>query len=199
VPEWLDEGRADAGKRAQAKLGMLKPALLLLAAAASFTACATLPTGPSVMVLPGTGKPFEQFQVDDAACRQWATQSVGGNPGQVATDSTVSGAVIGTAIGAAAGAVIGAAAGNPATGAAIGAGTGLITGTAAGASAGYGYAGEAQRRYDIAYQQCMYAKGNQIPGAVRAARPYRYPPPPPPPGSQPPPTAPPPGASPPPR
>ena len=29
-------------------------------------ACATVPTGPSVMVLPGSGKSFEQFQVDDA-------------------------------------------------------------------------------------------------------------------------------------
>ena len=28
------------------------------------------------------------------------------------------------------------------------------------------YAGaEAQRRYDIAYQRCMYAKGNQLPGS----------------------------------
>jgi len=166
---------------------MLKPALLSLAVAASLTACATVPISPSVMVLPGTGKPFEMFQVDDAACRQWASQSVGGNAAQAASDSTVSGAVIGTAVGAAAGAVFGAAAGNPATGAAVGAGAGLLMGTAAGAGAGYGYAGEAQRRYDIAYQQCMYAKGNQIPGAVRAARPYRYPPPPPPPGTQPPP------------
>ncbi|MGH7312491.1 MAG: YMGG-like glycine zipper-containing protein [Candidatus Rokuibacteriota bacterium] len=176
---------------------MVRPVLLALAAVVSLTACATVPTGPSVMVLPGTGKPFELFQVDDAACRQWAFQNAGGNPGQAATQSTVSGAAIGTAIGATAGAVIGAAAGNPATGAAIGAGTGLLTGTAAGASAGYGYAGEAQRRYDIAYQQCMYAKGNQIPGVVRTAKPNRYPPPPP--GTQPRPgPQPPPGAQPPP-
>jgi hypothetical protein len=33
-------------------------------------ACATVPTGPSVMVLPPTGKPFEEFQADDAMCRQ---------------------------------------------------------------------------------------------------------------------------------
>ena len=130
------------------------------------------------MVLPGTGKPFEQFQADDAECRQFASQSVGGEPGNRATQSTVSGAAIGTALGAAAGAVLGAAAGSPGTGAAIGAGTGLIGGTAVGASAGYSGAGEAQRRYDAAYQQCMYAKGNQIPGAVapRRAR-YAAPPP----------------------
>ena len=178
---------------------MRQPVLFSLAAAVTLTACATMPTGPSVMVLPGSGKPFEVFQVDDAACRQWAFNTVGQNPGQVATESTVAGAAVGTAIGAATGAVIGAAAGSPGTGAAIGAGTGLLMGTAAGASAGYGYAGEAQQRYDIAYQQCMYAKGNQIPGVVRTAKPYRRPPPPPPSGIQPRPTpAPPPGAQPPP-
>ena len=168
---------------------MRQPVLLSLAAALSLSACATLPTGPSVMVLPGNGKPFEVFQADDAACRQWAFSAAGRQPGQAATESTVAGAAIGTAIGTAAGAVIGAAAGSPGTGAAIGAGTGLLTGTAAGASAGYGYAGEAQRRYDIAYQQCMYAKGNQIPGVMRSAKSSRRPPPP---GAQPPPPPPPP-------
>lgn len=34
--------------------------------------CSTLPKGPSVMVLPGTGKEFAQFQSDDGACRQYA-------------------------------------------------------------------------------------------------------------------------------
>jgi hypothetical protein len=31
------------------------------------SACATIPTGPSVMILPGRGKTFEQFQTDDTA------------------------------------------------------------------------------------------------------------------------------------
>ncbi len=39
--------------------------------------CATVPTGPSVMVLPAQGKPFEVFQADDAVCRQWAAQQIG--------------------------------------------------------------------------------------------------------------------------
>jgi hypothetical protein len=48
-----------------------------------------------------------------------------------------------------------------------------------------------QGRYDIGYQQCMYAKGHQIPMAAgRYDRPYRSrqatPPPPPPPGTPPP-------------
>ena len=64
------------------------------------TGCATIPTGPSVMVLPGAGKAFEQFQVDDALCRQWALQQTGIGPGDAATESGVASAVIGTVIGA---------------------------------------------------------------------------------------------------
>lgn len=40
--------------------------------------CATAPAGPSVMVLPGSGRPFEQFQADVSVCRDWAAQQVKG-------------------------------------------------------------------------------------------------------------------------
>lgn len=164
--------------------------------------CATVPTGPSVMVLPGNGKSFEQFQTDDAICRQWAAQQ-SGTPNQAAAQSTVGGAVIGTVVGAAAGAAIGAAAGSPATGAAVGAGAGLLGGTMIGAGNSYASSGSAQRRYDVTYMQCMYTKGNQIPLA-RGSQPARSaplpPPPPPPPASNqvPPGIPPPPAGSPPP-
>ena len=81
-------------------------------------------------------------------------------------------------LGAGLGAAIGAASGNPGAGAAIGAGSGLVAGTAVGANAGQVYGWEAQRRYDIAYQQCMYTQGNQIPGMEQRSR-RTYPPPPP--------------------
>ena len=45
-------------------------AVLLVAALAA--GCATVPAGPSVAVMPGSAKSFEQFQADDATCRQWA-------------------------------------------------------------------------------------------------------------------------------
>jgi hypothetical protein len=131
--------------------------------------CATIPTGPSVMVLPAQGKPFEQFQVDDAVCRQWAAQQIGATPGATANQNTAIGALVGTAIGAGLGAAIGSASGNAGAGAAIGAGAGLLGGAATGANADQVYGWEAQRRYDSAYQQCMYAKGNQIPGVMRDA------------------------------
>src|SRR5208282_4344289 len=116
-----------------------------------------------VMALPGSGKSFDQFQADDAVCRQWASQQIGQSPQETANQNTVTGAAVGTVIGAGLGAAIGAASGHAGTGAAIGAGSGLLVGTASGANAGRVYGWEAQRRYDIAYTQCMYAKGNQVP------------------------------------
>ena len=152
-----------------------------------FGACATVPTGPSVMVLPGSTKTFEQFQVDDVACRQWAAQQTGTTAGKASTGSTATGAVVGTAVGAAAGAAIGAAAGNPGAGAAIGAGTGLLGGTAIGAGQAQGAYHSVQQRYNMAFMQCMYAKGNQIPVARGSIAPgYSSSAPPPPPASAPP-------------
>src|SRR5262245_36679786 len=158
--------------------------VLILASVLLLCACASIPTGPSVMVLPGDGKNFEQFQVDDSICRQWAAQQTGTNTDKVTTDSALSGATIGTLLGAAAGAALGAAAGNPAVGAAAGAGVGLLGGTAVGANRGNAGALSVQSRYDTTYMQCMYAKGNQIPVA-RGSQPAGFsrsqPPPPPPP------------------
>ncbi len=142
--------------------------------------CVTLPTGPSVKVLPGSGKSFEQFQADDALCRQWAAQQIGMTSQEAVNQNIASGAVAGTLIGAGLGAALGAATGNAGVGAAIGAGSGLLVGTSSGANAGQVYGMEAQRRYDIAYQQCMYAKGNQVPGAATRRVRRASPPPPPP-------------------
>jgi hypothetical protein len=140
--------------------------------------CATVPSGPSVRVMPTPGKSFEQFRAEDATCRQWAGQQTGMTPQETINQNAVTGAAVGTAIGAGVGAAIGAASGHPGTGAAIGAGSGLLVGTANGANAGQVYGWEAQRRYDIAYEQCMYAKGNQIPGMViRRSRRIAPPPP----------------------
>jgi len=152
----------------------------VLAGALALAGCVTVPTAPAVMAMPGTAKTFDQFRADDFACRDYAQYSLGPGAQQSASDAAAANAVGGAAIGAAAGAIIGAATGQAGPGAAIGAGTGLLFGSAAGAnSAGYSsYA--LQRRYDAAYLQCMYAKGNQVPGARYAPRygppPYGGPP-----------------------
>ena len=78
----------------------------LLVATVLLAGCASAPTGPSVMVLPAANKSMEQFQADDARCRQAAA-------GELQRDK--------------------------------------------------GGQVSAQKRYDMAYLQCMYAQGNQIP------------------------------------
>lgn len=78
-----------------AKLAAATAALVL---AAGLLGCATPPIGPSFSALRGTKTPPDQFRVDEATCRQFAS----------------------------------------------------------GAST--------QREYDGAYFQCMYEKGNQVPG-----------------------------------
>ena len=141
--------------------------------------CATMPTGPSVAVLPGPGKPFEVFKADDYACRQWALQQIGGaSPNQTGNENLATGAALGTLLGAGIGAAIGSTSGQMGAGAAIGAAAGLLAGTSMASGPASASRYQLQRRYDIAYQQCMYAKGNQIPG-TRAVRAYGPPPPPP--------------------
>jgi len=153
---------------------------LLLLIVMALGACATIPTGPNVMVLPGPGKPFEVFQSDDTVCRQWASQQAGSSPNDAVNQNLVGGAAIGTLLGAGLGAAIGAATCNPGIGAAIGAASGLFAGTAFSAGPAYAAGYEVQRRYDNAYVQCMYAKGNRVPGLVRSSRRTGPPPPPPP-------------------
>lgn len=148
-------------------------------------ACVTTPSGPGVMVLPGTGKSFDQFRADDGMCKQYAAGQVGGQtPDAVASDSGVRSAAVGTILGAAAGAAI-----NGGRGAAVGAGSGLALGGLAGTEAAETSSGRLQQRYDFGYQQCMYAQGHRIPAVSggllseffhgNQSRYYSQPPPPP--------------------
>jgi len=154
--------------------------LLTIATAMTLAGCVHVPQGPQVMVMPGRGKSFEAFEYDDRGCRDFAASRVDMDARR-ANDSAVTGAAVGTAVGAATGAAIGAAAGDPAMGAAVGAGVGLLGGTAVAANESEYGRWSVQQRYDIAYTQCMYAKGNQVPvpRGSRAAAAYAAPPPPP--------------------
>jgi len=165
---------------------------LVAGAACLLGGCVTVPLGPSVMVLPGSSKSFDQFRADDAECRQYAFGQVGGpNASAAAVNSGVGSAALGTVLGAAAGAAI-----NGGHGAGVGAGTGLLVGGLAGTDAANASSYGVQQRYDFSYEQCMYAKGNRVPVAgemsspPQRARPPEERPrdvPPPPPGSPPPP------------
>ncbi len=162
--------------------------LLSLAVLAALAGCASVPTGPNVMALPGSGVTFEQFRADDLMCRDFAYQQIGGKAReQVGASAAIGSAAVGTAVGAVAGAAIGGQ-----RGAGVGAGTGLIIGSATGAEASRSVAYGSQRQYDIAYVQCMYAKGHRVPVSA-SYTPSRAPvaspvtPPPPPAGMPPPP------------
>jgi hypothetical protein len=125
-------------------------------------ACATAPVGPRVGVMPAPGKPFEVFIGEDQMCRQWAEHSSGANAAnstEAGNKAWVNSAAAGTALGA----VVGALAGGR-DGAATGAALGMVVGSASGAEQSGVSSYDMQRRYDMAYQQCMYAKGNQVPG-----------------------------------
>ena len=83
---------------------------MLLLGLGMLSACTVVPTGPSVLVLPGVGKPMDVFQAEEGECRSYAQQQLGVTHEQ---DSRM-----------------------------------------------------LQTRYNIAYVQCMYAKGNMMPGMV---------------------------------
>ena len=94
---------------------MLRSGIASIGVALLVAGCASAPTGPNVTVLPGDEKNLEEFQGDDTACRQWASQQSGTAP---TSGSTSNGPV---------------------------------------------WSSSAQRSYDLAYAQCMYTKGNQVP------------------------------------
>lgn len=168
--------------------------IVLGIAALALAGCAsTPPPGPSVMVLPGTGKSFDEFRHDDHDCRGYASVQSGAQAAdQAASDATVNSAAVGALVGAAAGAALGGNGHAAVAGAGVGTATGALVGTGNAAQGTY----TVQRRYDNAFTQCMYAKGNKVPMAVTNRTPrastgssYRQatPPPPPPPAGTPPP------------
>jgi hypothetical protein len=145
--------------------------------------CVTAPDGPTVPVMPAKGKPFAQFEREDAECQDFAESRVAGSAKR-ANDKAVTSAIIGTALGAGLGAAIGGG-----RGAAIGAASGAVVGTAVGTNDTRFRQDTLQGRYNLAYAQCMESHGNRVPDMGDDETPppgYRqggdYPPPPPPPG-----------------
>jgi hypothetical protein len=139
----------------------MSPAKSLLAAVL-LSGCVTPPMGPTALVMPGQAKPFEAFAGDQATCKQFASGEVDGGA-TLANLSEFGTTAMTAALGAGLG---GAVRGTP--GAEVGGGVGAFAGLAAssrGAAAGQG---SLQSRYNLAYVQCMYARGNQIATAAPA-------------------------------
>jgi hypothetical protein len=133
--------------------------LMIATLAVWLTACAHLPTGPSVMALPGSGKNFDQFRSDELVCKQYAYEQIDGNtPRQASRMSGMQSATLGAGLGAAAGAALGGG-----HGAAVGAGIGLLFGSLMGSNTAAASGYSSQQRYDNSYVQCMYAMGHRVP------------------------------------
>lgn len=127
-----------------------------LFAALLLSGCVTPPMGPTALVMPGQGKQFEAFASDQSTCKQFASGEVDG--GATLANLSEFGT---TAMTAALGAGVGGAV-RGTQGAEVGGGVGGLAGLATashGAAAGQG---SLQSRYNLAYVQCMYARGNQI-------------------------------------
>jgi uncharacterized protein YcfJ len=152
----------------------MRASIASVAALALLAGCASAPLGPSVAVMPAPNKPFAVFAEDQALCKTYADQEVAGGA-DAANRRELGTAAVGTLLGAGLGAAVGGG-----RGAAVGAAAGALGGTAIGVGgarrAQYGL----QERYDIAYEHCMYSRGNQVPGFAAAAPREPYVPPPPP-------------------
>ncbi len=125
--------------------------------------CAATPMGPMVQAMPGPGKTFDAFQADNTTCKGFAADQVKGQA-DAANQRTAGTVALTTVLGAGLGAAVGGSVGDAGYGAAVGAASGAATGTAYGAGNGANDQAMIQQQYDNAYSQCMYAKGEQVPG-----------------------------------
>jgi uncharacterized protein YcfJ len=142
--------------------------IMLIGTAGMLASCATTPLGPTVQVMPGYGKSFDTFQSDQSTCKNYAAGQVQGQA-DAANQRAAGTAVLGTVLGAGLGAAIGGAAGNAGAGAAIGAASGAGAGTMIGAGNNSDDQMSIQQQYDNAFAQCMYARGEQVPGFAPVA------------------------------
>lgn len=136
------------------------------------------PAGPSVMALPPQGKTMEVFQQDDLMCRDYADQRLNGiDPAKAGQQSALGSAALGTALGAGTGMALGSLSGAMGAGAAVGGAAGLLMGSAIGSNNAHATTAGLQQRYDIAYTQCMYSRGNAVQAPpVAHAQQYPHPP-----------------------
>jgi uncharacterized protein YcfJ len=159
-----------------------------MVAVIALTGCAPTVMAPTVPVMPGANKPFDQFATDQQTCQGYANSQTAPLSAQ-ANNQALGTTLLTTALGAGLGAAVGGG-----RGAAIGAASGAVVGGSMGAQ-GSALAGMSiQQQYNVYYSQCMSARGNQVPGFspnMYAIPPYPGPggPPPPPYGGPPPPGA----------
>jgi hypothetical protein len=129
----------------------------VLAAVSLLALASCTSIGPTVAVMPGAHKTLAQFQQDTTNCTQFADQNLSAAADQY-NKNQIGVAVASTALGAGLGAAIGGG-----YGAGVGAASGAIVGTGTAAVMGNRDLYTLQRRYDIAYSQCMMIAGDRVP------------------------------------
>ena len=126
--------------------------------ASLISACASMPEGPHVRVMPSKGVSLEKFRADDLQCQDFAQNQVSGEIQNKSGIETLTDIAIGSAVGALAGQAIGHNTRGTVTGLAVGATLGLATG----AYQAHKSTEDAQNHYDTAYLQCMSTKGHVV-------------------------------------
>lgn len=122
--------------------------------------CVPTVTAPTVAVTPGPGKSPSDFAVDNSACAAQANQQI------AEARTAANGQIAGTALlNAALGASNSAAAGATKSAVAANAAAGAVTAAIASEQAAQA---TLQRQFDIAYSECVYAKGDIVPGFATA-------------------------------
>jgi hypothetical protein len=106
---------------------------------------------------------LDAFQADNSTCKSFAAEQVKGQA-DAANQRAFGTALLTTALGAATGAAGGDLSGQAGAGAALGGAVGAGAGAAIGATNNSVDQMNIQAQYDTAFSQCMYAKGEQVPG-----------------------------------
>ncbi len=141
----------------------VRPVIASITGMLLLAGCAAAPLGPTVQVMPGPGKSFDAFAAEQASCKGYASTQVQGQA-EASNQRAAGAALLTTVLGAATGAAIGSTVGAAGSGAGVGAATGAGAGSAIGASSSSNDQVGIQTQYDNSYSQCMYAKGNNVPG-----------------------------------
>lgn len=118
--------------------------------------CVPAVMAPTVVATPGAGKAPADFAADHNTCAVLADQQIA--PAKTAANNQIVGSVLlNAALGSGGAAAAGGSNGDVAANA-------VANGLGAGAATAQSAQATLQRQYDFDYAQCMYAKGNNVPG-----------------------------------
>jgi hypothetical protein len=126
------------------------------AAAAQIVGCSSAVQSPTVVVAPAQDKSPSAFAADNSTCTAVATQQ--GEAAKNSANMQIAGSAVMNAAFSAGNSV---AAGARGSMVAANAATGALTSAIA---SGQAAQATLQRRFDLAYAECMYARGNSLPG-----------------------------------